>query len=175
MKERSIPILALSMCLWAACGPGDAPGTTYPRDERGVRRPAGETEPGIAEGNAAVADETEASDRGGWALPIPALDYNARQGRAVFFHYCAPCHGAEGRGDGFNAYNLDPKPRNLADPAFQQRRADEDLSAVVRSGGGVAGLSTGMPPWGRTLNERQIHDVVRFLRTLVDESLSPED
>ncbi len=102
-------------------------------------------------------------------MPVPTLAYNARQGRTVFLHYCAPCHGDGGHGDGFNAYNLDPRPRDLSDPEFQVSRTDEDLIAVVRSGGGVAGLSNGMPPWGRTLNERQIHNVVVFLRTLEPE------
>ncbi len=101
-----------------------------------------------------------------WEMPVPALGYSARQGRALFLHYCSTCHGAEGHGDGFNAFNLDPKPRDLADPAFQQQRTDEDLAAAVRAGGGAAGLSTGMPPWGRTLDDRQIEALVRFLRTL---------
>ncbi|MBI4169080.1 MAG: cytochrome c [Acidobacteria bacterium] len=99
-------------------------------------------------------------------LPIPALGYNAREGRALYRHYCSTCHGGEGHGDGFNAYNLDPKPRDLADPAFQTGRSDDDLAAIIRSGGGVAGMSTGMPPWGRTLSERKIRNIVDYLRTL---------
>jgi mono/diheme cytochrome c family protein len=105
-----------------------------------------------------------------WKLPTPDLGYNAREGRALFRYYCATCHGDEGHGDGFNAYNLDPKPRDLADPAFQAKRSDSDLLAVIRSGGAVAGLSTGMPPWGHTLNERQLHDLVDYVRTLVPEA-----
>ena len=100
-------------------------------------------------------------------LPIPELGYNAREGCVVYRHYCLNCHGDEGKGDGFNAYNLDPKPRSLADSAFQAQHSDSDLVAAIRSGGGAVGLSTGMPPWGRTLNERQIQDVVDYLRTLV--------
>lgn len=112
---------------------------------------------------------TGATAESAWVLPVPDLDYNAREGRVVFLYYCAPCHGAEGHGDGFNAYNLDPKPRDLGDPEFQADRADEDLIAVVRTGGGAAGLSTGMPPWGGTLNERQTRNVIRFVRTLKPE------
>jgi len=100
------------------------------------------------------------------SLPIPDLGYNAREGRAVYRHYCLTCHGQEGHGDGFNAFNLDPKPRDLADPDFQAKRTDDDFAAVIRSGGGVAGLSTGMPPWGRTLGERKIRNVVDYLRAL---------
>jgi mono/diheme cytochrome c family protein len=100
-------------------------------------------------------------------LPIPELGYNAREGRALYRHYCLNCHGEAGNGDGFNAYNLDPRPQSLADSTFQARHTDADLLAAIRSGGGAVGLSTGMPPWGRTLNERQIQNVVEYLRTLV--------
>jgi mono/diheme cytochrome c family protein len=102
-------------------------------------------------------------------LPEPDLGYNARQGRVLFQHYCATCHGPEGRGDGFNSYNLDPGPRDLSDPAFQAQRSDDDLASIIRIGGGAAGLSTGMPPWGHTLNERQIHDLVLYVRTFKPE------
>ena len=101
-------------------------------------------------------------------LPIPELGYNAREGQALYRHYCMNCHGDAGKGDGFNAYNLDPRPRSLADSTFQARHSDADLVAAIRSGGGAVGLSTGMPPWGRTLNERQIRNVVDYLRTLVE-------
>jgi mono/diheme cytochrome c family protein len=102
----------------------------------------------------------------GWKLPVPDQGYSVREGRALFRHYCLTCHGEAGHGDGFNAYNLDPKPRDLADPAFQAKRSDDDLLAVIRSGGGAAGLSTGMPPWGRTLNDREIRNIVQYLRAL---------
>ena len=100
------------------------------------------------------------------AMPTPDLGYNAREGRTLFLHYCSTCHGKDGHGDGFNAYNLDPKPRDLGEPAFQAKRTDDELASVVRSGGAAAGLSSGMPPWGRTLNDRQIFNLVSFVRTL---------
>lgn len=115
------------------------------------------------EGSAEIADQDSI-----WSLPVPALGYNAREGRALFNHYCVVCHGEEGHGDGFNAYNLDPKPRDLADAEFQVSRSDDELSEIIRSGGVVAGLSTGMPPWGQTINERGIDNIVIFLRTLPD-------
>jgi len=102
----------------------------------------------------------------GWKLPVPDQGYSTREGRALYRYYCLTCHGEAGHGDGFNAYNLDPKPRDLADPAFQAKRSDDDLLAIIRSGGGAAGLSTGMPPWGRTLNNREIRNLVQYLRVL---------
>jgi len=101
-----------------------------------------------------------------FTVPIPELGYNAREGRALYRHYCLNCHGDEGAGDGFNAYNLDPRPASLADSTFQARHSDADMLIAIRSGGSAVGLSTGMPPWGRTLNERQTQNIVEYLRTL---------
>lgn len=92
--------------------------------------------------------------------------YRVREGKVVFNHYCAVCHGAEGKGDGFNSYNLDPKPRNLADPQLQAERSDEELLKVIEVGGGAVGLSNAMPPWGRTINRRQIRNLVAYVRSL---------
>ena len=114
-------------------------------------------------------DSTTAADTSIYSarvLPIPELGYNAREGMSVYRHYCVTCHGEQGGGDGFNAYNLDPKPRSLADSVFPAQRSDSDLVSAIRSGGAAVGLSTGMPPWGRTLSERQILNVVIYLRTL---------
>ena len=98
------------------------------------------------------------------ATPPPS--YEVRLGRDVFVHYCATCHGDAGTGDGFNAYNLDPHPRDLSDPAFQKKKTDADLIDTIRRGGAGVGLSSLMPPWGRTLSERQVAEVVLYLRSL---------
>ena len=101
------------------------------------------------------------------AAAVPAaLTYEARMGQGTYRHYCQTCHGEAGAGDGFNAYNLDPHPRDLSDPAFQKAKSDADLADAIRRGGAGVGLSALMPPWGHTLSERQVADVVAFLRSL---------
>jgi mono/diheme cytochrome c family protein len=94
-----------------------------------------------------------------------ALAYDARMGQVTYRHYCQTCHGETGAGDGFNAFNLDPHPRDLSDPAFQRAKKDADLADAIRRGGAGVGLSALMPPWGHTLSDRQIDDVVAYLRT----------
>jgi mono/diheme cytochrome c family protein len=96
----------------------------------------------------------------------PAPTYEAQLGREVFAHYCSTCHGETGAGDGFNAYNLDPHPRDLSDPAFQRKKTDAELADTIRRGGAGVGLSSLMPPWGRTLTERQVGEVVLYMRSL---------
>jgi mono/diheme cytochrome c family protein len=122
-----------------------------------------------------VASHADSSEQ---SLSAPTLSYVAREGRALFLHYCATCHGERGRGDGFNAYNLDPKPRDLSEIEFQAARSDDDLSELIRIGGAAAGLSTTMPPWGGTINERGIHYLVSYLRELrtqPDEAAADEE
>ncbi len=99
------------------------------------------------------------------AAPTPLPD-EAGLGRITFTHYCRTCHGESGAGDGFNAYNLDPHPRDLSDPEFQKKKTDAELADAIRRGGAGVGLSALMPPWGHTLSDRQIGDLVLYLRTL---------
>jgi len=166
--------LALLLLLAGCGGQGGPEGNARQSD---ANRPAG------AEGAATTPAAADAAGPGpateaaattvpavAWKLPMPGEGYTTREGAATFHYYCATCHGNEGRGDGLNAYNLDPKPRDLSDPEFQKKRTDDDLAGVIRSGGGVAGLSTGMPPWGRTLGERKIRNIVAFIRSMKPEA-----
>jgi mono/diheme cytochrome c family protein len=95
-----------------------------------------------------------------------SISYEARLGRESWNRYCALCHGPQGRGDGFNAYNLDPHPRNLADPAFQESLDDSRLKEIIRSGGTLRGGSPRMPAWGGTLNDQDLTRLVKFIRSL---------
>lgn len=94
------------------------------------------------------------------------LNYEQSNGKKLFEHYCAVCHGASGEGDGFNAFNLNPKPRNLADHAAMTSFSDQQLADAISRGGWERGRSNLMPPWGHTLNERQIRYLVAYVRTL---------
>lgn len=166
MATLRVLTLAALLSLGAACGGETQPERVQPLPEEPENPVAADVEAGVEETARDLDADTPPSEA---ALPLwspPELGYNARQGKALFEHYCATCHGASGRGDGFNSYNLDPKPRDLTDPELQAERSDEDLAAVIRSGGGAAGLSTGMPPWGRTLTELQIRNLVVFVRLL---------
>jgi mono/diheme cytochrome c family protein len=92
--------------------------------------------------------------------------YEQQIGKQVYQTYCAACHGDGGQGDGFNSYNLDPHPRDLSDAAFLKKTSDADLADAIRRGGAGVGLSSLMPPWGHTLDARQIDAVVLYVRSL---------
>src|SRR5262249_38752016 len=63
---------------------------------------------------------------------VAAPGYELRLGKVVFVDYCQTCHGETGAGDGFNSFNLDPRPRDLSDPAFQKKKSDQDLEDAIR-------------------------------------------
>lgn len=91
--------------------------------------------------------------------------YELRLGKQVYQRYCSGCHGDTGAGDGFNSFNLDPHPRDLGDPKFQKSKSNVDLADAIRRGGSGVGLTSLMPPWGRTLDDRHINAVVLYIRT----------
>lgn len=84
--------------------------------------------------------------------------YDAESNRAdeLFGRYCSVCHGLTGKGDGFNAYNLDPKPRDFTDSAFVSQLSPALIIESITGGGKAVGLSGLMPPWGKTLDSADI-------------------
>ncbi len=94
------------------------------------------------------------------------LTYEQRQGKNIYRKYCFVCHGPEGKGDGFNSYNLDPKPRNLTDGAYMNSLSSERIAETVRLGGRGVNRSPLMPTWGGRLSKDEIIYVVSYVRTL---------
>ena len=89
-------------------------------------------------------------------------------GAETYATYCASCHGATGAGDGPVAAGLDPKPVAHSDGAYMNALSDEHLTRVIALGGRAVGKSSLMAPWGGTLSDEQIRDVVAFVRSLAD-------
>ena len=93
------------------------------------------------------------------------FSYDQRAGKRLFDHYCVVCHGALGEGDGFNAYNLDPRPVSFRDSAAMVLRSDLQLLRIVQYGGKAAGKSPQMHAYRFTLTEVQTNRIVTYLRT----------
>lgn len=106
------------------------------------------------------------------SAPSPSK-VNPVQGKRIFNHYCAVCHGLSGKGNGVNADNLDPHPSDLTGSEVQGL-TDEEIYQVIDKGGASVELSVSMPPWGRTLSGEQINDVVAYIRTFSEEAPAPE-
>jgi mono/diheme cytochrome c family protein len=94
-----------------------------------------------------------------------ALSYEQRQGRDLYTKYCAVCHGKEGKGDGFNAFNLDPRPRDFSDSSYMAALSDDQIVQTIAGGGRSVNKSPLMPSYGWTIDGRQIRYIAGYLRT----------
>jgi len=84
-------------------------------------------------------------------------------------HYkmlCATCHGEDGCTPGPGAAGLNPQPAKHCDGNYMNKLSDEHIFKVIKEGGASVGKSPLMAPWGGTLTDDQIHDVVAFVRSL---------
>jgi mono/diheme cytochrome c family protein len=91
---------------------------------------------------------------------------DAARGKIQFENYCVSCHGPRGEGDGPVAATLDPKPARLGDRAYMSAKTDDYLFQVIKNGGASVGRSPLMAPWGGTLSDAQIRDVIAYVRSL---------
>jgi cytochrome c oxidase cbb3-type subunit 3 len=66
------------------------------------------------------------------------------------------------------AAGLDPKPAKHSDGRYMNALSDAHLFRVIQEGGPAVGKSPLMAPWGGTLGDQQIHDLVAFVRSLAD-------
>ncbi len=89
-------------------------------------------------------------------------------GRAAYQQQCARCHGVEGKGDGYDAKRLYPRPRDLTEGVFKFRSTatgtaptDEDLFQTLTDG--LPG--TGMPDWNH-LDESLRWQLVNYIKSL---------
>jgi mono/diheme cytochrome c family protein len=92
------------------------------------------------------------------------LDIVQAKGKKLYKQYCAICHGEEGRGDGFNAFNLNPRPADLTE--VYKEREDGYIVKVVTGGTKAVRKSSLCPPYGRTIQKEDINAIVSYLKTL---------
>jgi len=90
-------------------------------------------------------------------------------GERIYRHRCAVCHGPDGRGNGPAAPSLIPRPRDFSQGQFKykstppgQPPTDADLIHTVTHGL----KSSAMPYWSDLLTEKEIKEVVSFIKGL---------
>ena len=91
---------------------------------------------------------------------------DAAKGKAKYAEVCAACHGASGKGDGPAAANLPTKPRDHTDASYMGKLSDQQIFDFIKRGGQALGKSPLMPPWGGSLSDKQIQDLVAYIRSL---------
>lgn len=106
-------------------------------------------------------------------LPLPAVgagevverfaEGDAERGARLYKRYCRGCHGADGRG---GAHTFMPHVANLVRKGYIELLPDSYLYEVIAEGGEAVGKNAYMPAWKGTLDDRDIKDVIAFIRSL---------
>ncbi|MGB4781013.1 c-type cytochrome [Candidatus Methylomirabilis sp.] len=91
-----------------------------------------------------------------------------------FTTLCAPCHGPAGRGDGPAAAALNPKPRNFTDGELMNTKTDAQLIKAIKEGGAAVGLSSFMPTWAGQLSDKEVMEIVTYIRSLAVPKYQPK-
>jgi mono/diheme cytochrome c family protein len=98
--------------------------------------------------------------------PPSARAQNQAEGQKLYATYCVSCHGEKGKGDGVAAGSLPVKPKDHTNGAVMNQMTDQSLVDLISKGGGATGKSSFMPAWGASVNEKQVRDIVAYIRTL---------
>lgn len=85
----------------------------------------------------------KSGDGGGGDTIDPAAQAEATK---IYMQRCSTCHGPNGAGDGPGAADLNPKPRNLQEAAWQSSVDDAYIEKIIKLGGTGVGKSAAMPP-----------------------------
>lgn len=110
-----------------------------------------------------------------WLLPIafilvttgksPGADSPA-DGKKLYLTYCSSCHGETGKGDGPAAKSLPVKPADHTNGAEMNQFSDKSLQEIISKGGSAVGKSPIMPAWGNLLSQKQLSDLVAYIRSI---------
>ena len=95
--------------------------------------------------------------------PVPASAESLAAGRKLYDRHCAECHGDTGKGDGMAGEGLDEQPSNLTDAKWEHGSSDGEIFVVIRDG---AGPKSDMKSFAKKIPDRQMWDVVNFVRSL---------
>ena len=90
---------------------------------------------------------------------------SAKRGMKIFMKTAKPmackmCHGKKGDGNGKLGAALKPKPRNFTCAATMKKVSAGQMFYIIKNGS----KGTGMVAHGKTLKDKQIWDVVKYIR-----------
>lgn len=106
-------------------------------------------------------------------IPMPLRKFVSPADKTVepeknYHLYCVQCHGSQGNGQGINdtAGGLSVSPKNHVLASQMSKLNDDEIRLAITQGGDAVQKSGLMPAWGNTLKEKQIDELVVYLRKL---------
>ncbi len=92
--------------------------------------------------------------------PLPADAESIEAGKLLYKRHCASCHGPQAKGDGGMSLS-GGTPSDLTDETWDYGSTDGEIFIAIRDG-----VSADMLAYKEKLSEKQIWQVVSFLRSL---------
>lgn len=84
----------------------------------------------------------------------------------LYLKHCARCHGKSGQGNGPQAARFPFRLHSFADCAWMEMRSDAVLFLLIKSGTAAVGLPPQMPAFAAHLDNQQIAELVRYVRSI---------
>jgi mono/diheme cytochrome c family protein len=97
----------------------------------------------------------------------------AHPGKATYDRHCATCHGTSGQADGPGAEALPVRPPSFTNGRLMNPLPDDFLFTVIQRGAGAVGLAPQMPGFQPPLTDREIRDVIGYIRGMADPPYLP--
>jgi mono/diheme cytochrome c family protein len=103
-----------------------------------------------------------------WSNPerIIPLDYDQAQGKRIFYQQCVWCHADTTPAGPSNRSNVTPAPPLMNDGAVLNGESDASLQKIIALGGSAVGKSAMMPPYGTSLTQDEINDLIAYMRVI---------
>jgi mono/diheme cytochrome c family protein len=101
------------------------------------------------------------------------LNYTQAQGKRLFYTYCVWCHADASPAGPSNRSNLNPVPALANDGATLNPMSDELLRNTITLGGSAMGKSAMMPAWGKTLSQKDVQELIAFMRAIAQPPYAP--
>ncbi len=107
------------------------------------------------------------------AQRVILLNYQQAQGKRIFYAQCVWCHADSTPAGPSNRSNLKPMPALMNDGTVLNGESDEYLQNMITLGGSAVSKSAMMPPYGQTLTQDEIREVIAYARAIAQPPYQP--
>ncbi len=96
-----------------------------------------------------------------------SINFNIREGKRLFLHYCAPCHGEDAQGSGryFPSY-IEPQPPDFINSEYLKETSENVIFRAIKFGSKALGKSIYSPSYEETLRDEEIRYIIEYLKFL---------
>ena len=95
------------------------------------------------------------------ANPVAATAESVAAGQPIYRRYCASCHGINAEGG--SGSDISPPAPDLTDSEWKNGSTDGEVFSVIKNG---VPPELNMGPWGDSIKDTDIWNVVNYLRSL---------